>query len=90
MDEHEDLEQRLTRLEENGWFQERKLAELSAYSEELRLQIDSLEKHCIQLRQAMTHLENELYGLHQQADPLPPHWQEKPEQFNIPKKGESA
>lgn len=88
----ENWEERLVRLEENGWFQERKLAELEAHARELRLQLSALEKQCENLRHSLGRLEDALWAGHSGSmagtDSLPPHWREKPEQIIICKKGE--
>ena len=72
------FEQRLIRLEENAWFQERKLAALDDHTRELHQQLDALNRQCGALQKALLHLKEELAiaraGNPWQADPPPPHW----------------
>ena len=90
MSRQEEQERRLARLEENSCFQDRKLEELEKSSEELRLQLLTLEKTFQRFYKELRRLEDELFHPHAGEEPLPPHWQEKQEQANILKKGENA
>lgn len=75
------MEARVIRLEENAWFQERKLHELEEHALELGSRLDSLERQFESLRKAFLDFQNEALaahtGEHAIANPPPPHWQQE-------------
>lgn len=77
-----DLERKVIRLEENSWFQERKILELEEHAKELRLQLDAVNRQMEIMQQAFLHLQDEFMaarsGTGGLINPPPPHWgQEK-------------
>lgn len=59
----ENLEARVIRLEENSWFQERKLGELEMLLQEFASQLAKVEKELENLGKHLTETRNEVFSL---------------------------